>query len=44
MVNRFSDAILIFAAVLVFSSTALVQTTQPQQAGGTRSPWKFYPD
>src|ERR1700686_2568711 len=43
MLNRFTGAILIFAAVLVFSSTALVQTTQSQQAGGARSPWKFYP-
>jgi hypothetical protein len=43
MVNRFTGAILIFAAVLVFSSTAFVQTTQSQQAGGARSPWKFYP-
>ena len=43
MVNRFTGAILIVGAMLVFSSTALVQMTQSQQAGGTRSPWKFYP-
>lgn len=43
MANHFTGAILLLGAILVCSSTAFVQTTQAPQAGGARSPWKFYP-
>jgi hypothetical protein len=45
MKNRFTCAIFGLAAVLVCSSAVMAQTAQskPQQAGGTRNPWKYYP-
>jgi hypothetical protein len=45
MKNRFTCAIVGLAAVLVCSSVVTAQTAQskPQQGGGTRDPWKYYP-
>jgi hypothetical protein len=45
MRNRFTCAIVGLLAVLVCSSVVMAQMAQskPQQGGGTRNPWKYYP-